>query len=338
MKRISLSFLCLLAVMILFNAGCSTGSSPKEVISKYLDNYYHGNHEKAYELLSSRDKAVRSLQEFSVKEAEFSAMRKAISSKITFTVKDVKVTGDKALATVDVTAPDLSGAMGELFSAAFSQVFTGGKPDEKAMEKIVTEKMKDKNLPTSTKTEHYDLIKEKDGWRVYMDWENEKKIKQLKNEAEKLEKQKKFTESRSKYSEIQSISSRDGSVTEKIKGLDEKIVQYKEKQVYFPKIEVKNVHIGKDILGRKGVFGEIKNKGDKTLKRVEITTYCLDMDGNVVFEKPYSAVLVSEHSFSMRGNQPLKPNYSQQFGCKLDDAPSDWSGKVKVEVTDLDFE
>lgn len=34
----------------------------------------------------------------------------------------------------------------------------------------------------------------------------------------------------------------------------------------------------------------------------------------------------------------LPPNYSQQFGYKLDDAPSDWSGKVRVEVTDLEFE
>jgi len=40
----------------------------------------------------------------------------------------------------------------------------------------------------------------------------------------------------------------------------------------------------------------------------------------------------------LRDNKPLKPNYSIQFGYKLDDAPSDWSGKVRVEVTDLEFE
>lgn len=327
--------LCLFAV---FFAGCNLGSNPKDVVSKYLDNYYKGNYDKAYESLSSRDKAVKSQQDYSGNYKEFGGFAKAFAGKITFNVKDVKVTGDKAVATVDVTAPDLSGAMGELFGAAMKTAFSGGKPDEKEMEKIVAEKMKDKNLPTTTRTELYDLVKDKDGWRVYMGWENEKKIKELKASAEKLEKQKKFAEAKANYAEIQSLSSRNEEAPKKIKELDEKIAKYKEKQAYFPNIEVKGVNIGKGILGDTGVFGEVKNKGDKSLKSVEITTYCLDKDGKVVFEKPYHPVLVSEYSFSMRDNGPLKPNYSRQFGCKLDDAPSDWSGKVRVEVTDLEFE
>ena len=171
-----------------------------------------------------------------------------------------------------------------------------------------------------------------------MGWENAKKIKELKAAAEKLDKQKKFAEAKTKYSEILVLSSRDDEAPKKIKELDEEIVKYKEKQAYFPNIEVRNVKIGKSILNETGVFGELKNKGDKSLKRVEVTTYCLDKDGKVVFEKDFPAVLVSEYSFGLRENKPLKPNYSQQFGYKLDDAPSDWSGKVRVEVTDLEFE
>jgi len=48
-------------------------------------------------------------------------------------------------------------------------------------------------------------------------------------------------------------------------------------------------------------------------------------------------VLVTEYSF-MGDNTPLKPNYSRRFGYKLDDAPSDWSKKVKVAVTDIEFQ
>ena len=324
--------------MLVFFAGCSFGPNPKEVLSKYLDNYFHGNYDKAYEFLSSKDKAVKSQQEFSGDFKEFGGFAKAFAGKITFNIKEVKVTGEKALATVDVTAPDLSGAMGELFGAAMKSAFSGGKPDEKEMEKIVAEKMKDKNLPTTTRTDQYDLVKDKDGWRVYMGWENAKKIKEVRAAAEKLDKQKKFAEAKAKYSEILALSSRDDEAPKRIKELDEKIVKYKEKQAYFPNIEVRNVKIGKSILNETGVFGELKNKGDRSLKRVKVTTYCLDKDGKVVFEKDFPAVLVSEYSFGLRENKPLKPNYSQQFGYKLDDAPSDWSGKVRVEVTDLEFE
>ncbi|MEE9913258.1 MAG: hypothetical protein K4571_16225 [Deltaproteobacteria bacterium] len=338
MKKAFLFFVFCLAVMTFFYTGCSIGTDPQKVISMYLDDLYHGNSEKAYSLLSSRDKAVRSLQEFSGGKAESNAMRKAFSNKITFKIKDVKITGDKALARVDVTAPDLSGAIGEVFATALSQAFVGSKPDDKAMEKTLTEKMKENNLPTTTTTEQFDLVKEADGWRVYMGWENEQKIKQLMTEAEKFDKQKKFTEAKSKYSEILALSPRNNEAPNKIKDLDDKIIKYKEKQAYFPNIEIRDVRIGKSILDEVGVFGEIKNKGDKSLKKVEITTYCLDKDGKTVFEKTYHPILVTESSFGLGGNKPLKPNYGEQFGYKLNDAPSDWSGQVRVEVTDLEFE
>jgi hypothetical protein len=46
---------------------------------------------------------------------------------------------------------------------------------------------------------------------------------------------------------------------------------------------------------------------------------------------------MTEYSFG-RDNDALKPNYSRKFGVKLYDAPSDWAGKVRVEVTDLEFQ
>ena len=324
-------------MMAVFVAGCSFGPGPKEVLSTYLDSYLHGSYDKAYELLSDRDKAVKSQPEFSGDIKEIGGLMQGLASRVSYTVKDVKVTGDKALATVDVIMPDLSGAMGQLLGVAMQSAFSGGKPDDKAMEKLLAEKMKDKNLPTVSRTELYDLVKDKDGWRVYMGWENQKKIQALKAEAEKLEKQKKFAEAKAKYVEVRGLSSRDESAPKKIKELDEKAARYKEIQAYFQNIEVRNVHTGKGILGDVGVFGEVKNKGDKTLRKVEITTYCLDREGKVVFEKDYTPVLISAYSF-MGDNQPLKPNYSRQFGCKLNDAPSDWSGKVRVDVTDVEFQ
>jgi len=112
--------------------------------------------------------------------------------------------------------------------------------------------------------------------------------------------------------------------------------QDQEKMAYFEKVVVRNVHVGKSILDEIGVFGEVKNTGERILKKVEITIYCLDKNGKPIFEKTYHPVLVSEWSFG--DNEPLKPNYSRKFGVKLDDAPSDWAKKVQVKVTDIEFQ
>lgn len=334
MKKAFISSAFCLAALMLFYTGCSFSPDPQKVISKYLEEYYHGNYEKAYALLSSKDKTVRSLQEFSGGEEEFNAIRKAMSKKTTFKVKDVKITGDNAVATVDITTPDLTSAMGDLMATAFSQALGGGKPDEKAMEKKIAEKMNDKNLPTTTTTEQFDLLKEKDGWRVYMGWENENKIEQLKTEAEQLVKQKKFIEARAKYSEILSLSSRNNEAPKKIKEIDEKIVIHKEKQAYFTNIEMRDVKVEETTRGDIGVFGELKNNGNRSLKEVEITVYYLDKDGKAIFEDKHSPVRTTKY---FGNNNPLKPNYSLEFGYKLD-APSDWSGNIRVELTNIEFE
>jgi len=109
------------------------------------------------------------------------------------------------------------------------------------------------------------------------------------------------------------------------------------KRAYFSKVALMNVEVGKSVLGETGLFGEVKNGGNRTLKEVEITIYCLDKKGQAVFEKTYRPVYVSDSRFSLREHKPLKPNYTEKFGCKLDDAPSDWSGRVRVTVTGIEF-
>jgi len=105
---------------------------------------------------------------------------------------------------------------------------------------------------------------------------------------------------------------------------------------YLGKIIVKGVTVEPTALGGKGVFGEVKNAGDRAVSKVEITIYCLDKNGSPIFEKSYDPVLVSKFPFG-DSNAPLKPGYSRRFGVKVDDAPSEWSGKVEVKVTKIAF-
>jgi hypothetical protein len=100
---------------------------------------------------------------------------------------------------------------------------------------------------------------------------------------------------------------------------------------------VSKVSVGKAELGGAGVWGRVKNMGERTLKKVEITVYCLGPEGKPVLEKSYLPVLVRDMSFSDSG-KPLKPGYSRRFGVELDDAPTEWAKKVDVKVTQVEFQ
>jgi hypothetical protein len=108
-------------------------------------------------------------------------------------------------------------------------------------------------------------------------------------------------------------------------------------KAYLSHVTVSGVRVARSVLGQTGVFGEIKNTGDRMLKEVEITIYCLGRDGKPVFEKTYYPVLVTDMSFGDE-RKPLKPGYSRTFGVKMDDAPSEWTRKVDVKVTSVKFQ
>lgn len=110
-----------------------------------------------------------------------------------------------------------------------------------------------------------------------------------------------------------------------------------EKQNYLQFVKVNKVEVGQTVLQEPGVFGEVKNTGDRTLTKVEITIYFLDKQGQPIFEKQFPAVIVGSGAF-MRDDKPLKPGYSQKFGVKADDAPSEWAKTVTVKITDVEFE
>lgn len=108
------------------------------------------------------------------------------------------------------------------------------------------------------------------------------------------------------------------------------------KQAYIDKVKILNLRVAEAQFGGLGIFGEIKNTGDKTLTEVEITIYFLDKNNKPIFEKTYLPVLVSD--FSIGNNKPLRPNYSEKFGYKPDDIPSDWAQKVRTKITNIEFE
>jgi len=132
-------------------------------------------------------------------------------------------------------------------------------------------------------------------------------------------------------------SSEKVEASEKTKDLDEGIENIGEKQAYINKVRIINLKATETIPEGLGVSGIIRNLGNRTLNKVEITIYFLDKDGWPIFEETYSPVWVSEYSFGT-SNKPLKPDYSRRFGYSIDDVPSDWAKKIKAKITDIRFE
>lgn len=90
-----------------------------------------------------------------------------------------------------------------------------------------------------------------------------------------------------------------------------------------------------------GVLFKLRNNGDRTLTRVEVTVYFKDATGAVIAEEDFLPVLVS--SFSVRNNKPLKPGYVWQMEANrfmsAKSVPSEWDeGSVDVKITGVAFE
>ena len=314
--------LVVLVVLALWAPGCSVGPGPKEVMGKYLDATYKGRHQEAYSLLSSEDKTAKSLDAFSMPDGTDNSILAIVGLKDTYQVTEVMTEGDRAKASVEVSSPDIGGAFVELLRTIRA--------------KELAEKAQGMHWPTVARTEYYDLVKERDGWKVFLNYEGIEKSLELKKKAESLERRKKYAEAGTALEEAAKRNPRDAEIPARIKEMNRKASEHKEKLVYFDKVEVANVRVGQEHGDRHGVFGELKNRGDRTLREVEITVYFLDKEGNVVHEETHRPVSATDDPFA--GNPSLKPNYARKFGYRVDGAPSDWAKKVKVAVTDVEFQ
>ncbi|MGI9271756.1 MAG: hypothetical protein ACR2QT_08280 [Woeseiaceae bacterium] len=90
-----------------------------------------------------------------------------------------------------------------------------------------------------------------------------------------------------------------------------------------------------------GVNFKIKNVGDRSLDRVEVTVYFKDANGNTIAEEDYHPVLVSEYSRS-GNNTPLKPGYIWQMENNkfytAKQVPSEWKeGSINAAITEIRF-
>jgi hypothetical protein len=359
MRRTGITILC--CIFLLQGCGEIGKPSPQDVLSKYLDAKLKGQSEQAYAYISSVDQSVTSKEEYVEEESISSGLAATFSSKVHYEIVSESILEDRAEVIVSVTAPDVGAMFTDMMGAAFASAF-GGEDSEGELEKKIAEKYKDGELPLTTSEQTHILVKESDGWRVYLDFKSQKlaeEKRQLEEAERKLEQERKrkasilLREARDlaredqhenailKYKEVLELDANSEPAKEGIKTAELEIENKQARDAYITKVELKDFRVGEGTKYGYGdpkpaVFGTVVNNGDRILSEVEITVYFLNEQDSVIGEEDFHPVLISP--YSMGDNKPLKPNYEKDFGYGVEDyAPSSWSGKARAEITDIEF-
>jgi hypothetical protein len=307
-------------------------------LAKYLDASLHGKYEEAYQCISAADKELKTLPDYLSEIGPQKPIAEALAAKTSYEIKAVSINGDRATAEVAITGPDFSSLFSEAMGAAFLSAFGDEESKRKAGETLAG-RLESKDIPITTVTQSFELVKEPDGWKVFLNWEFDSALA----DAKRLRAEEKWTEALAKYNRALELKVGNSEASKGKTEVERELLILEEKRAYIQMLRVKDFRVGR---GRKysfgdperGVFGAVVNNGDRTLDEVQITVYFLDGDGKPIAETDYHPVLVTEFSFGS-DNKPLRPGYIKEFGYVVSDkAPSGWSGKATVEITDIKFQ
>lgn len=350
-KKYIIVSMILFTTLAIFSCDKLTGPNPKEILNKYLDATLKGRYEESYSYVSAEDKLVKDLQSYLNENGKKNnPLIEAIANKVSYKILNLEKSDKTATANVEMTMPDFGSIFSDVMGTAFKTAFGGG--DENEMEKAIAKKFESGEVPLTTKKETFRLIKEKDGWKVFLDWKTEKvkkekqaRIQILLAEAEDLKKSKKLHGAVQKYEEILELDSEMVDAKEGLEETQKEIKSFEEKQAYIENVMLYDLKAKyhKTYLDERvpGVEFKIKNKGNRTLNEVEVTVYFKDAKGTIIAEEDYHPVLVTKYSFS-GNNKPLKPNYVWQMEInhfyKAESVPTEWKeGAVSAKITNIEF-
>lgn len=336
-------------MLLLVSCQGITSKEPESVLEDYLNAVKQLNFEEAYKYISDSDKKIKNLDQYLKEESndENNLFSKLFMDDVKYKILETNKKEDKAEIKVEITAPDFTVIISELMGMAFKNAFSGKDMTDEEIDKMLAEKYKEKELPKTTKIETYEMIKE-DSWKVFLNWEQKelerkqkKQIQTLLDKAKIFEEKKDYNLAKEQYEKILVFDSENSDAKEGITKSDKQIKIQKEKEEYIKKIqiyEVNSEYYESYLYGKEPkVEFKLKNNGDKSLRKVVVSVYFKDKNGNVIYEEDYYPVLISE--FSYDDDKPLKPNYIDSNSYRASDVPSEWEeGSISIKITDIEFE
>jgi hypothetical protein len=164
-KHVSL----VLVILILAAASIGVASTSEDVdhaLSSYLDASLHDRYEEAYAHLSEGSQAGMSLEDYThEKEDQIVIECNEFTKRTTFKVKDIDVDGDHATAEVEITEPDVRMILKDLIGVFVSWILDDDADKEK-LDKEMEKKYSKGEIPMTTRTEYYHMVKERGTWKV----------------------------------------------------------------------------------------------------------------------------------------------------------------------------
>jgi hypothetical protein len=174
--KIALILVCFLFVS---NAYSNPNDSPEAVYSKFIELLLSSKIDLAYELISSADKAVLSKSEYLKRNSVgFNAATEFMLKNTKYKIIDKKIINDKAILTIEHSFPD--------FMTIIRIVSIEQMKYKSEMEKLdyIEKEYKDK-IPLNTNVSEDTLIKESDGWKIYLNQAEQMKKAQKENDHKK---------------------------------------------------------------------------------------------------------------------------------------------------------
>tara|TARA_B100001093_G_C26710920_1_gene963366 strand:- start:10 stop:1089 length:1080 start_codon:yes stop_codon:yes gene_type:complete len=353
----------LLAILVSFLIiSCSESVSkvpdPSGTALLYVEASAASDFGSMYELLSTEDKDYLSREDyiefklpknslFSDVRGELQEITKAYASLTELTIKDKVINNDSATIVINISSPDYSGYLAEIFQESFSLAFSGEEFDQ---DKTLEELSSKKDVPRKITEETVRLRLEENKWKIYENVSTsfekaklDEKVDELLSKAKELQENKKYTESINNYTQVLNIDDSNNKAKSAINEIENELEEQAIKQEYIKNIEIFELEIKRiDTYLDKNVPAvkfAVKNNGDRSLDKVEVTVYFYDWDDKPIFEKKYLPVLVSDYSIS--NNDPLKPNYIRRKNKNeyytVDQLGPEWSGKANAVVSDIRF-
>jgi hypothetical protein len=147
-------------------AWASAESDAEHALSAYLEASINERHEEAYEYLSDEDRATMTLEEYNREKRDNIIITcDEFTSRTSFKLKGVEVEKDRAHAEVEITEPDIRVILSDVLGAFIASLLDEDE-DLKQMEKDLEDKYSEGNIPMKTRTEYYNLVKERGVWKI----------------------------------------------------------------------------------------------------------------------------------------------------------------------------
>ncbi len=149
---------------------------PEHVLKQYLAAVYARDFSTAYQWVSAEDRIVKSQEEYLRENPSFSGsvlrLIHGLAEKIEFINIREKVTGDRATLEFKVKLPDASDPILQRIFMEFDLDLLNhlSALESQEIEQQIRALDQEGKLPMLEGEEQWQLIKEADGWRVYLNW------------------------------------------------------------------------------------------------------------------------------------------------------------------------